>query len=113
LTALQLFHSGRISPPAANSALEREVEEHYRAHDSKASKMGAADVAAEYQRIKAEAAGKTSKTTSELEALAAQLQVRRRGGKAGGQSARGSRLRLPARPARSPASYRPWRRSCG
>ena len=55
--------------------LEAEVEAHYRAHASKASKLGAADVAAEYQSIKAEVATKTAKIASECEGLTAQLQV--------------------------------------
>ena len=84
------------------------MEQHYRAHASEASKLGSADVAAEYQRIKAEAAAKTAKHASECDALTAQLQVcvgrgggvgrrswerrGRRGGK--GCGGEGCRLRL-------------------
>ncbi|KAG1680336.1 hypothetical protein FOA52_015426 [Chlamydomonas sp. UWO 241] len=54
-------------------ALEAEVKTHYARHASKASKMGAADVTAEYQRIKAEVAAKTGKLQAECSALQAQL----------------------------------------
>ena len=45
--------------------------------------MGAADVAAEYQAIKAEVAAKTSKAAAECSALEAQLQVNKAGGEGG------------------------------
>lgn len=57
------------------AALEAEVKLHYQKHASKASKLGSADVAAEYQRIKSEVAAKTAKIGTEYDALQAQLQV--------------------------------------
>eukprot|EP00955_Chlamydomonas_euryale_P074579 362070-Chlamydomonas_euryale.AAC.23 len=57
------------------AALEAEVKAHYARHASKASKMGSADVAAEYQRIKADVATKTAKISAECDALQAQLQA--------------------------------------
>ncbi|GAX83463.1 hypothetical protein CEUSTIGMA_g10888.t1 [Chlamydomonas eustigma] len=56
-------------------ALEEEVEEHYNAHASEASRMGSAALTSEYQSIKAEAAAKTAKLTAERDSLAAQLQA--------------------------------------
>ena len=61
---------------AARMELESEVEQHYRTHASEASRLGSADVAAEYQSIKAEVEVKTAKIASECEVLLAQLQVR-------------------------------------
>jgi hypothetical protein len=64
-----------VPPPAARTELEAEVEQHYRTHASEASRLGSADVAAEYQSIKAEVEVKTAKIASECEVLTAQLQV--------------------------------------
>ena len=74
--------------PAAKATLEKEVEEHYRKHASKASRMGAADVAAEYQAIKADAAAKTAKISAECDALSAQLQVGESGSAVSGAAGR-------------------------
>lgn len=59
----------------AKAALDKEIEQHYRAHASKASRMDAADVAAEYQAIKADVATKTSKISAECDVLVVQLQA--------------------------------------